>query len=81
MFIVALVDALALTLVIPMLPAYGARLGGDVLAISVVAAAYPLAQLFGTPLMGALSDRFGCKPLLFVSLLGSCAGYLVMALA
>ncbi|MFN4294357.1 MAG: hypothetical protein ACK4JD_09520 [Thermoflexales bacterium] len=31
--------------------------------------------------MGALSDRFGRKPLLFVSLLGSCVGYLVMALA
>ncbi|MFN4294356.1 MAG: hypothetical protein ACK4JD_09515 [Thermoflexales bacterium] len=44
-FIVALVDALALTLIIPMLPAYGARLGGDALAISAVAAAYPLAQL------------------------------------
>ncbi len=80
-FIVALVDALALTLIIPMLPAYGVRLGGDALAISVVAAAYPLAQLFGAPLMGALSDRHGRKPLLVVSLFGSCAGYLLMALA
>lgn len=80
-FIVALVDALALTLIIPILPAYGVRLGGDALAISAVAAAYPLAQLFGAPLMGALSDRFGRKPLLVASLLGSCAGYLVMALA
>lgn len=80
-FIVALVDALALTLIIPMLPAYGVRLGGDALAISMVAAAYPLAQLFGAPAMGALSDRFGRKPLLVASLFGSCAGYLLMALA
>jgi DHA1 family tetracycline resistance protein-like MFS transporter len=80
-FIVALVDALALTLIIPMLPSYGVRLGGDALAISAVAAAYPLAQLIGALLMGSLSDRFGRKPLLIASLLGSFAGYIVMALA
>lgn len=80
-FVIVLLDALALALIVPILPLYAARLGGDPLTIAFVAGAYPLAQLIGAPLMGALSDRFGRKPVLLLSLMGSFAGYVLMALA
>jgi DHA1 family tetracycline resistance protein-like MFS transporter len=48
-----------------------------VLLMGLLSASYPLAQFFGAPLLGALSDRFGRKPLLLISLLGTLLGYLL----
>lgn len=49
--------------------------------IGLLAAAYPLAQFFGAPYLGALSDRIGRKPVLLVSLFGTLVGYVFFALA
>jgi DHA1 family tetracycline resistance protein-like MFS transporter len=42
---------------------------------------YPLMQFFGAPILGALSDRYGRKPILILSILGVLAGYLLFAWA
>ncbi len=44
-------------------------------------AAYPIAQFFGTPVLGALSDRHGRKPLLLFSRVGTLVSYLIIAFA
>jgi len=36
--------------------------------LGIVLAIYPIGQFFGAPVMGALSDRFGRKPILLISL-------------
>jgi DHA1 family tetracycline resistance protein-like MFS transporter len=46
-----------------------------------LAAAYPLALFLAAPILGQLSDRFGRKPILVISLLGTCVGYFVFAFA
>ncbi len=38
-------------------------------------ASYPIAQFFGAPILGSLSDRYGRKPVLEFALFGSAVGY------
>ena len=54
-------------------------LGQRELVYGMLTACYPLAQFFGAPLLGALSDRYGRKPILTISLLGSMIGYVIFA--
>lgn len=49
--------------------------------LGLTLAAYPLAQFFGSPILGSLSDRYGRKRLLMLSLIGTGIGYLLSGLA
>jgi len=40
---------------------------------------FPLCQFFTSPLLGALSDRWGRKKILLLAIAGSCLGYFIMA--
>jgi MFS family permease len=75
------VDVLGLTVILPLLHLYGAAFGATPLQIGIIAAAFPLAQLIGVPMMGALSDRFGRKPLLLISQFTTCFSFLMLAFA
>ena len=44
-------------------------------------ASFPIMQFFGAPILGALSDRHGRKPLLMISLFGTMIGYFLFAIA
>jgi len=48
--------------------------------LGVIMGLYPLFQLVGSPWLGRLSDLYGRKPLLLLSLAGVLAGYALMAL-
>jgi DHA1 family tetracycline resistance protein-like MFS transporter len=51
------------------------------LVLGALLALYPLAQFFGAPVLGSLSDRFGRRPILLASLGASTVFYALMALA
>ncbi len=80
-FVIVLVDLLGLTIIIPLLPVYAATFGADPFTIGLLVAAYPLLQLVGGPVLGGLSDRFGRKPVLVVSQIGTLIGFLILAFA
>ena len=77
-------DAVGIGLIFPILP----RLIEDVThahdvapSIGVLAALYAMMQFVFAPVLGALSDRLGRRPVLLVSLAGAAVNYLVMAFA
>lgn len=80
-FILVFVDVLGLTIVLPLLHIYAARFGASPLEIGLVAASFPLSQLVGVPFMGALSDRYGRKPLLLISQVTTCISFVMLGLA
>lgn len=80
-FLLVFVDVLGLTVILPLLHLYAAAYGATPLQIGLALAAFPLAQLVGVPVMGALSDRFGRKPLLLVSQATTCMSFVLLGLA
>jgi len=49
--------------------------------LGIVLFLYPAGQFFGSPILGSLSDRFGRKPILCISLIFCCICYIFIALA
>ena len=80
-FLLVFVDVLGLTVILPLLHLYAAAYGATPLQIGLTLAAFPLAQLVGVPVMGALSDRFGRKPLLLISQATTCLSFVMLGLA
>ena len=80
-FLMVFVDMLGLTLVLPLLHLYAAAYGGGPLEVGIIVAAFPLAQLLGVPMMGALSDRYGRRPLLLISQVTTCISFIMLGLA
>lgn len=80
-FMIVLVDLLGLTIIIPLLPLYAAAFGADAFTVGLMQAVYPLMQLVGGPILGSLSDRYGRKPVLIISQVGTFAGFLLLGFA
>ncbi|HLE72091.1 MAG TPA: MFS transporter, partial [Vicinamibacteria bacterium] len=77
----AFVDMLGYAMVFPLLPLYALRLQASPTVIGLMVASFSVAQVAASPLWGRFSDRFGRRPVLLVSLLGSCLAFLVFAFA
>lgn len=80
LFLTVFVDVLALTLVLPLLPYYAQSLGATPRLVGLLLASFSLCQFASGPLLGRLSDRFGRKPVLVASQLGTFVGLLMIGL-
>jgi DHA1 family tetracycline resistance protein-like MFS transporter len=80
-FVIVLVDLLGLTIIIPLLPLYATSFGASPLVIGILGATYPIMQFLGAPILGRLSDRYGRKPVLVISQIGTLVGFLILGLA
>lgn len=49
--------------------------------LGLLTASYPLAIFFASPILGALSDKYGRRPILLISILGTAISYFIFAIA
>jgi DHA1 family tetracycline resistance protein-like MFS transporter len=80
-FLVVFIDLLGFGLILPLLPYYAEKYGATATLFGLLVAVYALAQFFGAPLLGRLSDRFGRRPILIISIAGTAVSFLILALA
>lgn len=83
--IVVLIDMLSIGIIVPVLPALVGEFTSDPTAQShwygVVTFSFALASFFGAPLLGALSDRYGRRPVLLIGFCGLALNFFATALA
>ena len=80
-FGIVLVDMLSFSLVLPLLPYFAKTFGATPVLTGAIASAYPLAQVIAAPILGRLSDAYGRKPILLVSIAGTACALVVLGLS
>lgn len=75
------IDLIGFGMVIPILPFYAEVFGATPFEIGLLFSIYSWMQFFFSPILGRLSDRYGRRPILLISLAGSAVGYLIMGIA
>lgn len=82
-FVTIFIDLIGFGMVIPILPYYANTppFNATPRDIGFLVASYSMMQFLFAPVLGRLSDKYGRRPILFVSLLGSAIGYFVVGAA
>jgi MFS transporter, DHA1 family, tetracycline resistance protein len=85
-FITLLLDVMGIGIIIPVIPKFISQLiGGDLSNASVYCGwmmfAFAIMQFLFSPVLGSLSDRYGRRPILLISLFGFGVDYLIIAFA
>lgn len=79
--LIAVVNALGYGIIIPILYSYSRRYGLSDFQNGLLFATFSLCQFLSTPIIGRLSDKYGRKPLLVLSIAGTAISFLLMAFA
>lgn len=80
-FVIIFIDLLGLTVIIPLMPLYATAFGASAFMVGLLGAAYPVMQFIGAPVLGRLSDRYGRKPILVISQIGTFTGFIILGFA
>lgn len=81
LFLIVFVDLVGFGMVIPLLPLYAETFQPSPLTLGFLMASYSAMQFVFAPILGRLSDRFGRRPVLLLSLAGAVAGYALLGVA
>ena len=82
-FTTVFIDLVGFGIVIPVLPFYaeGTIFNATPRTVGLLFASYSIMQLIFAPILGGLSDKYGRRPVLFLSIIGTGIGFLVLGLA
>jgi multidrug resistance protein len=81
LFLIVFIDLIGFGIIIPILPLYAEEFGPSPFAFGLLMASFSLMQFVFAPVLGRLSDRYGRRPVLLVSLVGSAVGYVLFGFA
>lgn len=80
-FVVVFIDLLGFSIILPLLPYYAKQYEDSPVTIGFLIASYSICQFIAAPILGDLSDRYGRKPVLLYSQIGSCLGFILLGTA
>jgi MFS family permease len=80
-FVTAFLDLIGFGIILPLLPFYVDKMGGSAETVGFIFMCFSLTQLLATPLLGRMSDRFGRRKVILLSLAGNAAAMIAFALA
>ena len=80
-FTTVVIDLIGFGIVVPILPLWAEDLGASATVIGFLAASYSAMQFIFAPLLGRLSDRYGRRPVILISLLGSAVSSFMIGFA
>src|SRR5215208_6019136 len=82
-FTTVFIDLVGFGIVIPVLPFYaeGTVFNATPRMVGLLFASYSIMQLIFSPVLGRLSDRYGRRPVLLLSIIGTGIGFLVLGFA
>lgn len=81
LYLASFITLAGFSMVFPLLPFYAQYFGATSTQIGLLAASFSISQFLSAPLIGRISDRFGRKPVLAISLAGSSLSFLIFGLA
>jgi DHA1 family tetracycline resistance protein-like MFS transporter len=77
---IAFLDLMGFGIILPQLPFYAIRYHVSPVQVTLLLSIYSLCQFMAAPMLGAVSDRYGRRPVLVFSQLGSAIGYAILGL-
>ena len=80
-FLTIFVNLVGFGIIIPLLPFYAETFGASPFVIGLLFASFSISQLVAAPLLGELSDRYGRRPVLIFSLIGTVFSFVILAIA
>ncbi|PKO06071.1 MAG: MFS transporter [Chloroflexi bacterium HGW-Chloroflexi-3] len=80
-FLVVFIDLLGFSIILPLLPFYAETFGASATVVGLLVAIYAAGQMISAPLLGRLSDRYGRRPFLIVSILGGAISFFILGFA
>ena len=80
-FLTIFVNLVGFGIIIPLLPFYANTFGASPFVVGLLFASFSLAQLVASPILGELSDRWGRRPVLILSLIGTAVSFAMLAVA
>jgi DHA1 family tetracycline resistance protein-like MFS transporter len=79
-FLIVFTDLMGFGIIIPLLPLYAKQYHASALDVGLLFSIYSACQFVASPILGTISDRFGRRPVLIFSQLGSSLGYLLLGI-
>lgn len=81
LFLVVLIDLVGFGMILPLIPFLGKSTGVSAPMVGLLMSIYSIMQFLFSPFWGGISDRFGRKPVLLISILGASVSHTTFAFA
>ncbi len=80
-FLIVFIGLMGFGIILPLLSYYAQAFNASAAQVGLLLSSYAAAQFIGAPILGRMSDRFGRRPILVVSILGTVISFVMLGVA